>query len=216
MKEVVTPLSSSGEKGFGRFGMPVKKDETKKDPSKLLHLTTGEKDVIEAIEKKISKLGYESIIRIIYVAKKDVFDLSIIGSMFGLMKQYNTMHLNSFRPVGAALTRKKEYFFGFYSSANYVNKVKRGLMYAYKHRTLYYDLKKVVPLSAASQIGASISNAMYRIFPSLLETLNSKPIVLNTEEMASLFHFPGETVGSPTMPRMQSKQSEPPIDLPIG
>ncbi len=215
--ELVKPLSSSGERGLGRlYAAGAKKDDPKKDPSKLLHITPGEKDVIAAIERKISKLGYESVVRMIYIARRDVFDMSTVGSLFGMIRQFNTQHLNAFKPNGNVLTRVQDYLWGFYSSRKYQNKIKRGLLYSYKRRTLFWDVKKILPFPQTTRISNAISGFFYRLFPSQVESLRSKPIVLNTEELATLFHFPGETVSSPTMPRQQAKFSEPPINLPAG
>ena len=43
----------------------------------------------------------------------------------------------------------------------------------------------------------------------------TQPFVLNTEELATMFHFPGATVQTPTVARVPSKKSEAPSDLPI-
>lgn len=42
----------------------------------------------------------------------------------------------------------------------------------------------------------------------------SEPYALNTEELASIFHFPGIIVKSPLMPRVPSRTGEPPSGLP--
>lgn len=42
-----------------------------------------------------------------------------------------------------------------------------------------------------------------------------KPIVLNTEELATIFHFPGAVAETPTIPKIESKRSEAPSNLPI-
>ena len=42
-----------------------------------------------------------------------------------------------------------------------------------------------------------------------------KPMVMNTEELATIFHFPGEVAATPTLAKIESKRGEPPIDLPI-
>jgi len=40
--------------------------------------------------------------------------------------------------------------------------------------------------------------------------------VLNVEELASLFHFPGEAAApSPGAPRIETKRGEGPMDLPV-
>jgi hypothetical protein len=42
-----------------------------------------------------------------------------------------------------------------------------------------------------------------------------KPFVLTTEEIATMFHFPGGVSSTPTFDRIMSKKSEPPSNLPI-
>lgn len=45
--------------------------------------------------------------------------------------------------------------------------------------------------------------------------LKAKTFVLNTEEMATIYHYPGLAVPSVTMPRVEAKRGGPPMDLPI-
>lgn len=42
-----------------------------------------------------------------------------------------------------------------------------------------------------------------------------KPYVLTTEELATIFHFPGATVTTPTLARVPSKKAEAPLNLPV-
>jgi len=42
------------------------------------------------------------------------------------------------------------------------------------------------------------------------------PFVLNTEELATLYHLPGQVAETPTLGRIESRTSEPPPNLPIG
>jgi len=44
----------------------------------------------------------------------------------------------------------------------------------------------------------------------------SNVFILNTEEVATLYHFPGLVAGTPTLGRIPSKRGEPPPNLPIG
>ena len=43
----------------------------------------------------------------------------------------------------------------------------------------------------------------------------TQPFVMNTEELATMYHFPGSNVKTPTISRVPSKKSEAPSDLPI-
>ncbi len=42
-----------------------------------------------------------------------------------------------------------------------------------------------------------------------------KSYVLNTESLATIFHFPGRVAETPTLGRIEAKRGEPPINLPI-
>lgn len=43
----------------------------------------------------------------------------------------------------------------------------------------------------------------------------SKPFVLNTEELATIYHLPGSVANTPTLSRIESQRGEPPANLPI-
>ena len=42
------------------------------------------------------------------------------------------------------------------------------------------------------------------------------PLVLNSEELATIYHFPGQVAETPTFKRIESKRAEPPQNLPTG
>jgi len=44
---------------------------------------------------------------------------------------------------------------------------------------------------------------------------NVKDFILTTEELATIFHLPSSIVETPTLPRIPSKKSEPPTNLPL-
>lgn len=214
---VITQGETSAEAGLARLGAPPKKEEKKDEPpSKMQHLTPGEKNVVEAIERKASKPGFECVIRMMYVARRDTFSKANIASIFGMIKQFNTLNLNSFKPNGDTLTKKYDYLGGLIQSKRYEVKMKRGLLYSYKNRSLFYDVKEPVPANFFPALAGAISGILYRLFPSAVEVLRSKIFVLNTEELATIYHFPGKTVSSPLMSRMQVKQVAAPTNLPTG
>lgn len=43
----------------------------------------------------------------------------------------------------------------------------------------------------------------------------TRPFILNTEELATIFHLPGEVAQTPTLPRIESTRKEAPSNLPI-
>ncbi|HQJ83998.1 MAG TPA: hypothetical protein PLE07_02160 [Candidatus Paceibacterota bacterium] len=44
---------------------------------------------------------------------------------------------------------------------------------------------------------------------------SKKPMVMTTEELATLYHFPGQAVTTPSLSRIPSKRGEPPVNLPL-
>ena len=56
---------------------------------KLSELTQYQKDLIAAIERSLSKLAFDTMIRIMYVAEKDSFNGASAGGVFGVFKQFS-------------------------------------------------------------------------------------------------------------------------------
>lgn len=88
---------------LGAFGLnlfPAKKVEKKDEaPPKLMRLSPIERDVLEATERKASKIGFECKIRFLYLAKKSVFSKARIAQGFiGAIKQTNTFHMMAIKP----------------------------------------------------------------------------------------------------------------------
>lgn len=44
---------------------------------------------------------------------------------------------------------------------------------------------------------------------------DKKIFIMNTEELATIFHFPGKTISTPSFTRIDSQKAEPPANLPI-
>ncbi|PKL72336.1 hypothetical protein CVV26_02120 [Candidatus Kuenenbacteria bacterium HGW-Kuenenbacteria-1] len=99
---------------FGEMILPLwkpagpKKEEL---PSMMLHLTSGEKVIIEAIEEKLSKISFSTKIRFVYLAKKEVFDSKKgLNAVFGTFYQFFALNLNNLKPNSRTMI-KKFYFF---------------------------------------------------------------------------------------------------------
>jgi len=73
----------------------------KKDESqfRMMNLTPGQKEQLEAIERKTAKLAFGCKVRYIYVAEKDKMNKAIgVNGMVGVIKQWADMNLNGFKP----------------------------------------------------------------------------------------------------------------------
>jgi len=171
-------LEAVGGEVFGA-GEPPKKDTKSEFPTKMLSLSPGEVDAVKAIQRKSSKIGYQTKLRAVYVAKKQVFKKPrAVNPFIGAVKQFNTVNLNALKPElsktgisgGIVLFKKRR-----------LDKRRNVLMQAYR------DRDPTVPMG---------------------------PGVWNTEELASLWHFPTIDIKTPLVKKTEAKKAEPPMSLP--
>ena len=89
-------LETLGDNVFNREASEASKDGDKGDKKVL---TPGERKVLEGMERKISKTGFKTKVRAVYVAKKGVFKPSKgIPALIGSINQFNSPTSNSLVP----------------------------------------------------------------------------------------------------------------------
>ncbi|HBU06626.1 MAG TPA: hypothetical protein DEB09_00920 [Candidatus Magasanikbacteria bacterium] len=104
--------------------------EETKELNNLKYMTPGQKVILENMENKISKIGFKTKIRAIYLAKKERFDMNrSVRALIGAINQFNVPSSNSLVPkMGVILN----YFF-----KNSRMKHRKNLfMQAYKKRKI--------------------------------------------------------------------------------
>ncbi|MEK7644514.1 MAG: hypothetical protein AAB390_04400 [Patescibacteria group bacterium] len=94
-------LELLGDEIFNREASPAATHEEKKDaPNQLQYLTPGMKNLVEAMEKKIAKIGLKTKIRGVYAARKEIFNPRRgVNAMLGAINQYNIPSSNSIVPT---------------------------------------------------------------------------------------------------------------------
>jgi hypothetical protein len=96
------PMKAASDIMTVALASPSSKPGEKKKEDKqfrMLSLSPGEKYVLEAIERKQSKIGFTCKIRFIYVAKKEVMNKSKAANPFiGAIKQMNTFNMQALKP----------------------------------------------------------------------------------------------------------------------
>ncbi|MFZ2190470.1 MAG: hypothetical protein WA057_06150 [Candidatus Magasanikiibacteriota bacterium] len=104
--------------------------EETKELNNLKYMTPGQKVILENMEKKISKIGFKTKIRAVYLARKERFDMNRgVRALIGAVNQFNVPSSNSLVPkMGVFLN----YFFKKYRMAHRRNL----LMQAYKKRKI--------------------------------------------------------------------------------
>ena len=169
--------------------------EVKEEPKEILppemKLTTGERDVVTAIEKKMAKRGFNTNIRFIYMGRKDVFFKPKLRIPLAFFSNFATENLNNLVPHGQP----------------YITKVRKSLFPPFNigiARRLYLRKRKLF---------RSYQQRLHVLFPWGRKYPTS--FILNTEEMASIFHFPGrKSAPAPFVERIETKKGEAPSDLP--
>lgn len=124
-------LEQVGDQVFAReAGESHGADEHAGPMNNLNFLTPGQKLLVEAMEKKISMLGFKTKMRGLYLGRKEVFRPSRgVSALVGALHQYNIPTANSIVPK---FTSGAHYFFSNYRS----NARKTLLMKAYKKRKI--------------------------------------------------------------------------------
>ncbi len=153
--------------------------------SKMPTITEGEKDVVNAIERSLTKFSFDVGIRTIYIAKKDTFNTPFgIGGCISSMKQFSTEHLNGLKPNGDKWMVQFDEPWKDYKDMrrNYLSK---AVLKAYRRRCYFQP------------------------------PFESTPLVMNAEELATMFHLPGPVAATPGIDRVPSKKAEAPANLPI-
>lgn len=164
---------------------------------KMPNPTKGQMEVINSIERSVSKVPFDCMVRGLYFADKDKMNAYNISGLIGCMRQYSSNTLNGFKP-------------GITTSTNDLQK----------------DLIKFLPWIFKNKIEGEIEASKqdlvkaFRLrsyFQVPFKFWGSRPaFVLNTEELSTIFHFPSSIVSqTPTLTRVPSKKSEAPSNLPI-
>ncbi len=172
MRDAKSKISGTKDKESGRTTPPT--------------LSEGEKDIVAALDRSITKLPFDVGIRALYFGKKESYVAPFgIGGIIGGMKNFNTEHLNGFKPNSDMWMGPLDLPWSDFRSIR-KHRAARNALLAYKMRSFFYT-----PFT------------------------DGKQLVLNTEELATIYHFPGANAMTPTLDRIPSKKAGAPANLPI-
>ncbi|HDZ54736.1 MAG TPA: hypothetical protein ENI19_02935 [Candidatus Nealsonbacteria bacterium] len=159
-----------------------------------MQLTYEEKERVKAIADKIAKPPFEVSMRMMYLAKRDIFfPAPAVQAVYGLLRSLTVMNLNSFAPWAKTRTR---IMFLLVKRRTYLRK--RRMLRFYKSRD-----------------PAPGHRWWRRYFKGGIHPSKKGIFVLNTEEVATLFHFPSKIVApAPRVSRTEVKRKEAPPELP--
>jgi len=168
---------------------PIADDE----PFQTVKLSHGEQEQIKAIERSLGKLAFETVIRGVYISRKQDFQKTCVGFFKNpIFKPFGSQYLNSIRKnsdttavdwvwqdiTGRRTPALKRKFFNDY--------IERAAFYEpfWKHLNFIWNKK-------------------------------NPPMILTSEELATLFHIPGRVSETTSVARIDATKSEPPVNLPL-
>jgi len=153
--------------------------------TKMPSISMGEKDVAEAIERSQKKHPFDVGIRFLYISPKESFN-----TPFGL---------------GGVMSSMKHF------SSNTLNGFKPAKRWHTKLDNSWDDFRNM----RRNRYGKLALDAYRRRSFFFTPYDGGTPMVMNTEELATIYHFPGSVSATPNLARIPSKKAEAPSNLPI-
>lgn len=174
------------------FGTQDWRGEAKELIAKLRE--EGKTDAVKALERSISKHGFDVGIRSMYIAKSEIFDMGKTGGLRVAFEPFNSEFLNGFKRQDGTDSEVPFENMNWDFSGGPLEwkfertwKAKKRTFEAYRSRSWFYQPYKN----------------------------RRPPFILNTEELATIYHFPGRVLETPSFVRVTTKKSVPPVNLPI-
>jgi hypothetical protein len=157
---------------------------------------------------KTAKIGFDTGIRIMYVAKKETFPP---GSRTNNSRNIRLMFRQYAKPDCNELSRFNStqgdaYGGVFTASPKTVMLLANRMLHEFRERA-FFHLPMRHHLFSKHTIPWPISGIVKAYF-------HHKNFVLNVEELATMWHFPGQILKVPTLERIESKEASPPSNLP--
>ena len=187
LDEAFGPLNAVGKKTIFEILTEKKKVKPADAPvASVMRLSEGEKRVLTAVEEKMSKTGWHTKIRMLYIAPREKFDGSKKGALIGAFRTLSGMSTNNLKPDTTRTWTDHPYSIWKKFEQPYLDyrtyEKKQKFLKGYVRRSMW--------------VGAA-------------------PMVLNTEELATLYHFPLSTTKAPPVETIDVRKGQPPANLPV-
>lgn len=158
-------------------------EETEQTPEGVIkRLSFGQQETIKAMERSISKQGFDCGIRGVYLAKKGNFNPTMIAGLTSIFRQFSSETLNGFMPT--RYLTKYDYPWQDFREMRQ-NKDRYRVFDAFRKRSWFHEPYK------------------------------TPYFVLNTEELATIYHLPSQAIQTPTLDRIPSTRQGAPANLPL-
>jgi len=170
----------------------------------MIDRSPGELEHMKAVERKITKPAFSVIIRYMYMSPAETF-ISSFGrrSILLVMNQYASEWINKFKHNTSAWTLSKIWYYPYIFPARRGYWRKMRLYERYRERRMYQE-------------SAMMTFLQMKLFNWGFRPRRFSTMVLNVEELATIFHPPTYIVlTGPLIKREESKKLGPPAELPI-
>ncbi len=184
--------------------------------NKMLYLTPEEKNVIEGITAKMSKIGYQTKLRGIYITPKGKINKPKGAAAFiGVLQQFSTLDLNQFVPIMNTFT-KANYFFIKRRVVAKQNRILRN----FRNRSQTYGWGKGFVLNIeelASVFHFPVPEALRETVKTVRAKKEAAPVDLpdTAYEEEEVMKREEEIKRTESERKEESVKVEPPADLPI-
>lgn len=180
----------------GQFGKFIFKDRS-----------PGETDLLKAIERNISKPGFETLIRYLYIAPESIYKGDFGRyAVFAAFNQYATESMNKFRNNFRNWTRASIWYFPHFFPDRRKWARRMRIYENYRKRYIYEETSNAGFFTRLSKIRRH----------HIAFEVKSDKFVLNTEELATIFHPPTFLVlTAPFIRRIESKRGGVPAGLAV-
>ena len=170
---------------------------------------------VKAMSAKTSKIGFETGIRAMYVARKEDYDMNNRRNIRLIFRQYDAPDSNGLIRINATQADAYSGIFGLSPEKTMV--LANRMLHEYRERGFFHlPLRHHLFSKHALQWPfEKIISFQVFISPFFLPYFHPETFILNTEEIATLWHFPGQILKVPTLERIESKEAAPPPNLPI-
>ena len=163
-------------------------------------------EVIKLAGKKLTKLGFDTGIRVFYVAKKEAFQMNNRRNLRLVFRQYANPFSNQFMRFNSA---QSDAYSGYFpASTKTVMMLANRMLNEFRERSFFH-----LPM----RHHLYNQHTVFGVWPFsiwLKPYFHPVTFVLNVEELATLWHFPGQILKVPTLERIESKEAAPPTNLP--
>lgn len=165
------------------------------------NLPPDKKDLVDRIERSITKFGFDVGIRVVYYAKKESFNgMRVPTETTSALRQFSAPKSAAFNSLAmTGFTNGFDFPWQDWNSMR-AHKAQKKMFELYVKRSYFYP--------------PATSKEDFLYFFKIIKD-GKTPFTFNTEELATIFHFPGRVSTTGSFERIQAQKAEPPANLPI-